>query len=230
MCDDQAVDPLDNPVWHALNGPQSNVAEGTGHARRFRSEFSVFSALPDRPSTEAWADLAAVVGSDGMALLVPRHEPPAGWTQVGTFGVHQMVASAPVDAAPPAGFVELGPEDVDEMSALVAHAEPGPWSARTHELGEFIGVRRDGHLVAMVGQRMRLDSATEISAVCTDAQYRGQGLAAALTGVMATRIAAAGLTPFLHVMETNTAAIRAYERAGFDIRVTLQPGAYQAPA
>ena len=230
MCDDRAVDPLDNPVWHTLTGPQVNVAEGAGLARRFHPDFSVFAALPDHPTTHAWAELASLVGADRTALLVPRYEPPAGWSRLGTFAVHQMVAASPVAPHPPDGLTELGVGDAAAMTALVEHARPGPWAARTHELGSFIGIRTAGRLVAMVGQRMRLPGAVEISAVCTDEQHRGRGLAAALTALMAARVAATGRTPFLHVMEDNTAAVRAYERAGFRIRATLHPGAYQAPA
>jgi predicted GNAT family acetyltransferase len=116
------------------------------------------------------------------------------------------------------------------MTALVTATEPGPWRSRTHELGTFLGVHIDGRLVAMAGQRMRLDRAVEISAVCTHPDYRGRGLARALTSLAAHRIAAIGCTPFLHVRADNVAAVRAYEAAGFTRRVTLNPGAYEVAA
>ena len=223
------MNPLDNPVWHALTGPQENVAEGTSAARRYHPDFSVFAALPDAPGPDAWDDLATIVGPGQAALLVPDLEPLDGWRQLGTFAVHQMVGAEVAMPPLPAGFVELGPMDHADMAALVTATEPGPWCARTAELGTFVGVRHHGRLVAMVGQRMQLPEAIEISAVCTDPDHRGHGLASTLTAIMAARIAAADRTPILHVMHDNVPAVHTYERAGFSVRATLHPGAYQAP-
>ena len=41
------------------------------------------------------------------------------------------------------------------MMELTALTKPGPFSARTHELGTFLGIRVDGQLVAMAGERMK---------------------------------------------------------------------------
>ena len=224
------MDPLDNPVWHALTGPQANVAEGTARARRYDPDFSVFAALPDVPDLAAWDDLATLVGPGGTALLVPDRPPPTGWTVLATFVIQQMVGAGAGSPTPPPGFVELGAADHPEMRDLVAATEPGPWCSRTAELGTFVGVREHGRLVAMAGQRMQLHGACEISAVCTDTDHRGRGLASALTTILAARIRASGRTPLLHVMAENTSAVHAYERAAFTVRSTLRPGAYQAPA
>ncbi len=107
------------------------------------------------------------------------------------------------------------------MLALAAATEPGPFATRTHELGRFIGVRVDGNLVAMAGERFVLPGMTEVSAVCTDPAYRGRGWAAALTAEVARGIIARGETPFLHVVESNTTARAVYERIGFADRTIL---------
>ncbi len=224
------MDPLDNPVWHALTGPQAKVAEGTARARRYDPAFSVFAALADEPDAAAWDDLAALVGPGETALLVPDRRPPTGWTVLGTVAVHQMVGRGAPAPEPPRGFVELTAADHADMRTLVTATEPGPWCTRTAELGAFVGIRDHGRLVAMAGQRMQLEGACEVSAVCTDPEHRGRGLASALTMILAARIRASGRTPLLHVMVENTSAVRAYERAGFAVRATLRPGAYQAPA
>src|SRR5947207_751078 len=85
------VEPLDNPVWHALCGPQATLAEGCDAARRYRPEFTVFAGLPDDPADDAWRAPTDVVGPDGTALLVPERAPRAGWQRVESFPALQMV-------------------------------------------------------------------------------------------------------------------------------------------
>ena len=104
------------------------------------------------------------------------------------------------------------------MADLVARTNPGPFTARTIELGNYLGVFDGERLVAMAGERMRLPGYTEISAVCTDADYRGRGLAGHLTALIARDIAAAGSVPFLHVLADNPAR-HLYESLGFRQRL-----------
>jgi len=116
--------------------------------------------------------------------------------------------------------VPLGPDDVDEMVALVAATDPGPFERRTFEFGGYLGVRAAGRLVAMAGERLSCAGYTEISAVCTDADHRGQGLASLLTRAVAARIRDRGDEAFLHAAASNTNAIRLYESLGFTTRTT----------
>src|SRR5439155_9102143 len=98
--------------------------------------------------------------------------------------------------------------------------EPGPFLARTVELGDYLGIRHDRKLVAMAGERFRVDGWTEISAVCTHPQYRGRGLASQLIGALAAGIERRSERVFLHVLSNNTGAIRLYEELGFRVRQT----------
>ena len=106
------------------------------------------------------------------------------------------------------------------MLELVGRAKPGPFLQRTVEMGAYYGIRRDGRLVAMAGERLRPPGWTEISAVCTDEEHRGQGLATRLVRHVAAGITARGDTPFLHAAAVNTGAIRLYESMGFTVRRT----------
>ena len=114
--------------------------------------------------------------------------------------------------------IPLGAGDVPEMLELVAATEPGPFLPRTIELGDYLGLRRDGALVAMAGERFHLDGWTEISAVCTRPDHRGQGFASRLMGALIAGIKRRSERAFLHVMSTNTTAIRLYEDLGFRVR------------
>ena len=116
--------------------------------------------------------------------------------------------------------IPLGAADVPEMLELVAQTEPGPFFTRTVELGDYLGIRRDGSLVAMAGERFQLDGWTEISAVCTRPDHRGHGFASLLVGALTASIQRRSQRVFLHVLSTNTGAIRLYEALGFRVRQT----------
>src|SRR5689334_6147407 len=185
------MEPLDNPMWHALTGPQARFAEGTGLALRFDPEVAPFCALPDVVTPEAWEAMAKLVGPDGVALVGrPPIDPPAGWEIVFDLGGYQYIAPTDLGTrAEPDRFITLGPDDVADMMDLVAATRPGPFRPRTHELGAYIGMRNEnGALVAMAGERLRPAGYSELSAVCTDPAYRGKGLATALIEVLARQI------------------------------------------
>lgn len=119
-------------------------------------------------------------------------------------------------------IVPLDDDDAPEMLELAQRTKPGPFAARTHRLGSFFGLRDNGALIAMAGERLRPPGWTEISAVCTDEAYRGRGLGRALMEHVIDGIRARGEQPFLHVAATNAGAIRLYERMGFEARRASQ--------
>jgi ribosomal protein S18 acetylase RimI-like enzyme len=209
-------DPLANPVWHALGGAQSAFAESKGGARRYQPEISVFCALPEIPDADDWDALRALVGPGEQAFLIRETvDAPEGWTPEWQVGCVQMVLDGEVADGPVPDHVALGASAVADMTALVTRTEPGPWRPRTIEFGGYVGVRDDGALVAMAGERMRVAGHTEVSAVCTEPAYRGRGLAGGLTRVVARAIAARGDRPMLHAAAHNAGALRLYESLGF---------------
>src|ERR1700694_1547774 len=107
------------------------------------------------------------------------------------------------------------------MGELTKLIKPGPFTLRTHELGTFLGIRLDGQLVAMAGERMKPANYTEITAVCVHPAHRGRGYAQILLGAVARQIAARGEIPFLHVFSDNDSAIALYRRQGMEIRRRL---------
>lgn len=224
----EVAHPLDEPLWTALTGPQAYLAERRGNAARYPVDVSPFAAVAGDGDGMRWADLAALVGPGGVAVVpdVPA-EPAHGFDMAGAIPGVQMDGSG-LEAAPDAEAVVLGPADVPAMLDLVARTRPGPFLARTIELGTYLGIRRGGALVAMAGERMRPPGWTEISAVCTDPAYRGQGLAARLVRAVAVGIRERGDVPFLHAAADNHAGIRLYGGLGFTHRRDLLFGALQA--
>ncbi|MFC0436961.1 GNAT family N-acetyltransferase [Kutzneria buriramensis] len=209
---------LDNPARAALLGPHSHLAVHRGQVVRYRPDVAGFVTMPAEPGPRDWQDLAALVGPGArVALSAITAPPPPGWEIVADMAGVQLTGEQ-IPTAPEVEAVRLHDGDVPDMLDLVARTQPGPFLPRTIEMGRYLGIRRNGRLVAMAGERLRLSGWTEVSAVCTDPAYRGQGLASRLVLAVAAGIVDRGDTPFLHARAGNTTAIRLYETLGFRLR------------
>jgi ribosomal protein S18 acetylase RimI-like enzyme len=233
---------LDRPVWHALTGPQRSLGTVADLAARFDPEVSPFGALAEPATAEAWSQLAAMLGPGGRVTLAgDPPDPPPGWKVAVQIQGVQMVGDGVADvleaertgpsptAGPAPHLQPLGTNDVADMLALVADTRPGPFEPRTVEFGGYLGVRDHGRLVAMAGERLRPPGFVEISAVATDPDYRGRGLARALVLEVGAGIVARGETPFLHAAASNATAIRLYQSLGFTLRREVRFVAVLAP-
>jgi ribosomal protein S18 acetylase RimI-like enzyme len=221
---------LDDPARAALLGPHARFAESVGDVLRYPPDVAIFASMPADPDEQDWIDAAKLVGPGGV-LSTSWFDltPPPGWDVVLTLPGLQFVDDG-IPAAPDSEAVPLTSDDVPEMLALIAHAQPGPFSARTVELGTYLGIRREGRLVAMAGERLHPPGYTEISAVCTHTDFRGEGLARRLVLAIADGIRARGETPILHTAARNTAANRLYESLGFRVRRTLTFSGLRSPS
>lgn len=226
---------LDRPVWTALATRHAHVAVGGERARRFAPDIGPLAAARD-DAPESLAALAELVPTVGGLLLLqadPIVLPPSLVATTTAEGVQLVLEAPELLAAVPEDphVVELGDGDAAAMHALATLTRPGPFAARTHVLGDFIGIVERGDLVAMAGERMKQPGFTEVSAVCTRPEARGRGLARGLSALVARRIVARGETPYLHAYASNTAAIRLYESLGFRPRRAMHvAGVERAPS
>lgn len=226
---------LDNPIWNSLATAHARLAIGAqiGHglARRYPADIGPLSAI-QTPTCEAYADLAAIVPEGDVAVLFLEHavEIPAGWHLVRDGRLVQMVCPAVPDR--PSLVETILPmtfADFPEMVALASLTEPGPFRSHTASLGGFVGIRIDGRLAAMAGQRLAPTGFAEVSAVCTHPDFRGRGYAQALVAAVARNIHSEGRMPFLTSFEANTGAVRVYEQVGFVHRRTFELAVLKPP-
>lgn len=211
--------PLDRPVWASLTGAHMPLSEGGPLARRYVGSVSVFASARD-DSPPALTSLAELLqpGEQAFVLQVPEIVVPPSLTVVKRGRGVQMVATRSLrDEAARAELdcTVLGEADAIDMLQLAQLTEPGPFLARTHTMGRYVGVREDGQLVAMAGERFRPPGYVEVSGVCTLPQWRGRGFALRLSATVAAAIQTRGDTPFLHAWITNHAAIKLYSELGF---------------
>ena len=217
-----SMHPLDHPIWSALTTRQKDLAEGGGRALRFPPAIGPFADLVDM-SPQSFADLGAIMSGSEISVLFT----PDAVTAPDDFKIlladtgEQMIGTPAESAIAGVEIVTLGSADVSDRMALVELTKPGPFGARTHELGTFLGIKIDGQLVAMTGERMKPGNYTEMTAVCVHPSHRGRGYAQALLGAVAGQISARGEIPFLHVFTNNTSAIALYRRQGMEIRRRL---------
>jgi len=196
---------------------------GDARAVRFDADYGMFAAAADG-SAQSLAALAALVPADGEVALVERQEPPPvpGTVVRSRARIWQMAAETLTPADPaPFEITPLSEDNALQMLALATLTRPGPFFARTHQLGDFVGVKRDGELLAMAGERMKPTGFTEVSGVCARPEHRGKGYAGALMREVAGRILARDETPFLHTYAHNTGAIALYKALGFAFRCEL---------
>ena len=118
-------------------------------------------------------------------------------------------------------LVTLDSTDVPDMLELARITQPGPFGAATLGLGTYLGFRGGGELVAMAGQRFHPPGWRELSAICTHPDYRGRGLSRRLIRALLAATHASAEHTFLHVLESNTAALGLYESMGFTCRATV---------
>ncbi len=211
--------PLDHPIWTALTTTQRALAEGDGRARRFPTDVTPFADMPDM-SAENFAALGALMSPTDIAVLFTPDavKPPAELKVILAETGEQMIGTPIETAANGVEILTLGVNDVPEMIELTALTKPGPFSTRTHELGTFLGIRVDGQLAAMIGERMKPANYTEITAVCVHPSHRGRGYGQMLLSAVSRQIVARGEIPFLHVFTSNHSAIALYRRQGMEIR------------
>lgn len=214
---------LDNPIWQALTTKHAAFNEGNERLKYFYPEVSPFVAMADWQEEDRNYLESNLPSDRGFFYIIrDKIQLPGSCRKVFTIPLWQMVMQQHI----PFTLTDVTIQPLDQshipaMIELTALTRPGPFSQRTIEFGNYIGIFEKDQLVAMAGERLKVPGYTEVSAICTHPDATGKGYGAALLSAACARILEKGDIPFLHVRNDNTRAIQLYENAGFRIRCEM---------
>lgn len=215
--------PLNNPVWHALNSGNTNLAFGNEKVKYFDLRVSPFVGLREN-SVDNFKILNDILSTNQPIGFISEVELDIahGWKLIRYVKCLQMVYNSgrPFDLEN-TNLIPLTDVHIPQMLALTKLTKPGPFDERTIDFGHYVGIFEREKLVAMGGQRLHSMPYHEISAICTDPDFLGKGHASKILKFHINRVLNEEGIPFLHVRHDNHRAIQVYEKLGFDTRIQL---------
>src|SRR5258707_1187242 len=180
MCETMSGDPLLDPAWNALATEHARFTVGDGRARRYPAAVVPFAALADQ-SAASWTDFEELLAPSEHVYLFGAQPACTKGLKVGApLNTYQMVwpLHKPIEPGrDEMSIVPMTATDADAMLALTTLAFPGFFRERTHEMGKYYGIRIDGELVAMAGERLALPGMREISAAGTRPRHTAESYA-----------------------------------------------------
>ena len=224
LCDNSVMRDLPenlfaNPVWSALHSQHRHFAVINGNASRYPADVVPFASISESNPASMQQLHELLTPGDSVWFIAERYSEIPQLHRHETLDCLQMVL--PENVSPPESPIAVVPlfcAHAQEMVALTTVAFPGFFRQRTCEMGAYFGIRSfSGELIAMGGERLKLDGFSEISAVCTHPSFRGQGFAARLMWEVVRVQRREGVTSFLHVSATNHNAIKLYLHMGFQV-------------
>ena len=209
---------LDNPIWHALNETHKQYAIEFNSCKFYKPEYSPFGGMGEGGDT--------ALATDQYTKLTPLFymvgDPPIAGSSARIkkqLTANQMILYKPFAFDISEKIVELeSQEQKKELYELVNLVQPGFIRERTVAMGTYFGIYADKQLVAVSGERVEMNSYSEVSAVVTHPEFRKRGFAKQLLKQTTDKIFSDKKIPILHVDENNTSAIGLYEQLGFVTR------------
>ncbi|THF52788.1 GNAT family N-acetyltransferase [Flavobacterium supellecticarium] len=208
---------LDNPVYYSLTETHQPFALELDGILYYHPDFGPFGGFIPPLSTEKGVAHYARL-TDNFFIVGEKPSYDHTVNLVKELVCDQMVLSQPIALVPEHEIVTLGGAQKEALLALVNLVQPGYFKTRTPEMGNYYGIFKEGVLVAVTGERMKMEHYTEISAVVTHPEHTGKGYASQLVAHAAHRIFLENKTPYLHVASSNTRAIAVYEKLRFKTR------------
>lgn len=210
-------DKLDNPVWNSLSETHQNLAIDYGSIKFYHPDYCPFGGCTKiENTTKPFDEYTQLV--DNFFIIGQKPNIPTNLKFCNELICLQMIIYDKIDFAIEDEIVELNESHLDDLLGLVKIVYPEYFKKKTADLGNYYGIYINNQLVAVTGERMKMNDFTEVSAVITHPDYIGKGYAKQLVTHTVNVILRQKKTPFLHVSKTNIGAIKLYEKLGFQTR------------
>lgn len=212
------IEKLDNPAWYSLTETHNGFTLGNDDLKRYDPEIVSFAGF-NVEKENIFLQLDQVFNPNESFFLFNKFPAlPANYRIETVVQCLQMVCETAVQVAVTENIVQLDETNSEEMFSLVSEVFPGYYLPNTRLMGDYFGIFKDGKLVAMAGERLRMYGLTEISAVVTHPAYLGRKYAQQLVTNLNDKNLLAGIIPFLHTGSDNERAIKIYELLGYKKR------------
>lgn len=209
-------DKLDNPAWYALMETQKHFAIGGDELMCYQKNIVAFAACHSAKKDILNRLDELIEINESFFIIGELSALPANYIVERTIPCFQMVCSTTItNISQDTPIVKLGIENKEQMFALTNLVMPGYYKPDTRLMGVYYGIFDNNQLVAMAGERIRLNGFTEISAVVTHPAFTGRKYAQQLVAHVTNKNIKNGIIPFLHTGERNERAIKIYEYLGF---------------
>jgi len=209
---------LDNPAWHSLTETHARFALGNATLKRYDPGIVLFAGFNVEEKNATVQFDKVFNAGDSFFLFDYFPSLPHNYKIETVIQCLQMVCERPVQQAITEQLVQLQQKDREEMYTLVSTVFPGYYLPDTPLMGDYFGIFKKGKLVAMAGERLRMNGLTEISAVVTHPDHQGRKHAQQLISLLDDKNLQAGNIPFLHTGAENERAIGIYELLGYTKR------------
>lgn len=208
---------LDNPVWFSLSETHRSFSVNYPHIKFYHPDYSPFGGFSESKNISKHIDEYSAM--TGNFFIVG--EKPELSTQLKIkkeLVCLQMIIHDRINTEIKETIVKLTHEHIAALFQLVNLVQPGYFKKKTFSLGDYSGIFKNGELIAVAGERMQMNDFTEVSAIVTHPNHTRRGYAGQLIPHVVNNIFNKNKTPYLHVLEDNTGAIKLYEKSGFETR------------
>jgi predicted GNAT family acetyltransferase len=211
---------LDNPVWHSLSETHNKFSICYEHLRFYAPDYCTFGGFDVDGDLRSEIDEYAKLTN---SFFIVGEKPTFSNTIVlkNELVCLQMIVSNKIEASFTDAIVRLNDEFNDQLFGLVNLVQPGYFRKKTVMMGDYYGIFQNDTLVAVSGERMKMNQYTEVSAVVTHPHHTGKGYARQLVAFTVNKIFDQNGIPYLHVAENNLGAMHLYETLGFKTRTKI---------
>lgn len=212
------INKLDNPAWYSLSETHNDFAVEYDNIKFYNPDHCPFGGALHNNGTESGIVAYAFL-TEQFFVIGDRPGISDKLKIESELICNQMVLNKRIAIDIVESIIELDTKDQrDDLLKLVNLVQPGYFKIKTADLGSYYGIYKNDQLIAVTGERMKMDDYTELSAIVTHPEHTGKGYAKQLIVHASNKIFDESKIPYLHVADTNFNAIRLYEKLGFVTR------------